>query len=135
MRSKKMKYDYQNYVYIRIPIDEYRRYEKSDDCIPFYEIKEWKFDYEIKQKPKKEGIKVAQISKKEKAEKKILNFLENYYGGLLKKDNVISISKLANKSGVHYNTAKKFVKKYNCSASLIKCAYGTFTRRRWFSSS
>ncbi|EDM22954.1 hypothetical protein [Caminibacter mediatlanticus] len=108
-----MKYDYVNYIYIRIPINEYKKYEKHKDCIPFHKIREWRFDYDLKQKTKKEGIKIAQLSKKEKAERKILDFLENYYGGLLKEDNIISISKLAKKSGVHYNTAKKFAEKYN----------------------
>ena len=111
---KKKKQDYKDYIYLRIPKEEYKKIIEKKRKITTKEIEEWRFNYELKQS--KKNTKRANEIKKYRTAKKIYEALENYYLNLFtsEKEN-LTIYKLAKLAKVSYPTAKKFWQTHNLS--------------------
>ena len=110
---KQNKQDYKDYIYIRIPKNEYEAIMKGKKRVSVDDIEEWRFNYELKQSTKIKGAKRAAKTKEYRAISKMFKALENYYNSLLFDGEHITPYKLAKLSRVSYPTAKKFWNKYN----------------------
>ena len=109
MSFKTKKEDYKDYVYVRIPKEEYEAIIQGKRKVNKSDLEEWRFNYEIKQIDKIAYAKRANKIKVAKTIQKLYKALENYYLSLFKEDNkkltAYQLSKLAK---VNYRTAKKF---------------------------
>ena len=110
---KKNKQDYKDYIYIRIPKDEYKAIIEEKRKVSADDIETWRFNYEIKQSTKTKGARKAAKTKEYRTVSKIYKALENYYTNLLFDGEHITIYKLAKLAKVSYPTAKKFWYQYN----------------------
>ncbi len=110
---KQNKQDYKDYIYIRIPKNEYEAIIQGRKKVTKKDIEDWRFDYELKQSTKTKGAKRAAKTKEYRAVRKMFKALESYYNSLLFEGEHITPYKLAKLAGVSYPTAKKFWNKYN----------------------
>ena len=116
------KQDYKDYIYLRIPKEEYKRIIEEKRKITTKEIEEWRFNYELKQS--KKNTKRANEIKKYRTAKKIYEALENYYLNLFtSEEENLTIYKLAKLAGVSYPTAKKFWQTHNLSSWIQNFKY------------
>ena len=108
------KYDYQDYVYLRVPKSEWNEWEQKENVnVSFKKLKAYRVNYEWKMESKQKGAREATRIKKARADMKIYQTLERFFGTLLNTDNNITIYKLAKESGVSYPKAKKFWNEYH----------------------
>ena len=115
------KYDYKDYVYLRIPITEYNEIMEGKINFDKTDLKRWIEDYYYKQTEKRVYAKIANHKKTAKTIKRLYKALEDYYTGLFKEDEKeLSINKLAKLAGVNYRTASKFWKENNLQEWLPK---------------
>ena len=115
------KYDYKNYVYLRIPISEYNKIIEGKMSFDKTDLQRWVDDYYYKQVKKRTYAKFANEKKTAKAIKKLYKALEDYYTGLFREDDKeLSINKLSKLAGVNYRTASKFWKENNLQDWLPK---------------
>jgi len=115
------KYDYKDYVYLRIPITEYNEIMQGKKRLRKSYLESWRKDYEYKQVEKRAYARVANQKKIANTIKKLYKALENYYLGLFGEEKKeLSINKLSKLAGVNYRTASKFWKENNLSEWLIK---------------
>jgi len=109
------KQDYKDYIYLRIPKEEYEAIFQGKKKVTKNNIEEWRFNYELKQS--KKNTKRANEIKKYKTAKKIYEALENYYLNLFtSEEENLTIYKLAKLARVSYQTAKKFWQTHNLSS-------------------
>jgi hypothetical protein len=105
------KYDYKNYVYLRIPIMEYNEIMQGKKRLRKSDLESWREDYEYKQAERRAYARIANKKKITKTIKKLYRALEDYYAGLFKEDNKrLNPNRLAKLAGVNYRTASKFWK-------------------------
>ncbi len=111
-------FDYNDFVYLRIPKESWEEWlEKEEEGkrvrVDFKKLKSFRVDYKWKMENKKEAANQAAKIKKARANLKIFKALKNYYSGLFKTDNDITVYKLAKESGVSYPKVKQFWEQYN----------------------
>jgi len=110
----KKKEDYKEFVYIRIPKDEYDKIMAEEIKVTKHDIKGWRFDYEVKQSEKASYARRANKIKKARIVQKIYKSLEDYYLGLFKDEKKeLTAYKLSKLAKVNYRTAKKFFEEHN----------------------
>ncbi len=115
------KYDYKDYVYLRIPITEYNEIMEGKKRLRKADFKRWIDDYYYRQTEKRAYAKIANDKKTAKTIRKLYKALENYYTGLFREEGKeLSINKLAKLAGVNYRTANKFWKENNLPDWLSK---------------
>ncbi len=107
------KEDYKNYIYVRIPKEEYEEIMQGKRKVTKNDLEVWRFHYEIKQIDKIAYAKRANRIKVAKTMKKIYKALENYYLGLFKNEKKLTPYQLAKLSKVNYLTARKFWERHN----------------------
>ena len=121
MSFKTKKEDYKDYVYVRIPKEEYEAIMQDKRKITKNDLDVWRFNYEIKQIDKRVYAKRANRIKVAKTIQKLYKTLENYYLSLFKEENkkltAYQLSKLAK---VNYRTAKKFFEKHKLDEWIDK---------------
>ena len=109
MSFKTTKEDYKDFVYIRIPKEEYEAIIQGKRKVTADDIEEWRFNYEVKQVDKKVKAKRASKIKQSRTIQKIYKALENYYLGLFKEEaKNLTPYRLAKLAKVNYMTARKF---------------------------
>ena len=115
------KYDYKNYIYLRIPISEYNEIMQGKKRLRKDDFKRWVDDYFYRQAEKRAYARIANDKKTAKTIKKLYKALEDYYIGLFsEEEKELSINKLAKLAGVNYRTASKFWKENNLQDWLPK---------------
>ena len=115
------KYDYKNYIYLRIPISEYNEIMEGKKRLKKVDFKRWVDDYYYKQVEKRAYARIANDKKTAKTIKKLYKALEDYYTGLFRDDEKeLSINKLSKLAGVNYRTASKFWRENNLQDWLSK---------------
>ena len=115
------KYDYKDYVYLRIPISEYNEIMQGKKRLRKADFLRWVEDYYYKQVEKRAYARIANDKKTAKTIKKLYKALEDYYTGLFRDDEKeLSINKLSKLAGVNYRTASKFWKENNLQDWLSK---------------
>ncbi len=107
------KQDHKDYIYIRIPKEEYEKIMQNNKRVTKKDLEAWRYDYELKQSTKIKGAKKASRIKKYRAVSKMYKALEDYYNSLLYDEKHITPYKLAKLAKVSYPTAKKFWEQYN----------------------
>ena len=120
MSFKVSKEDYKNYVYVRIPKEEYQAIMEGKRKISKNDLEVWRFEYEIKQVDKVVSAKRANKKKVARTIQKIYKTLEDYYAGLFKEEKELTPYRLAKLSKVHYTTARKFWDKHNLNEWIKK---------------
>ena len=115
------KYDYKDYVYLRIPISEYNEIMRGKKRLRKADFLRWVEDYYYKQAERRAYAKIANDKKTAKTIKKLYKALEDYYTGLFRDDEKeLSINKLSKLAGVNYRTASKFWRENNLQDWLSK---------------
>jgi len=115
------KEDYKDYVYLRIPKDEYKKIIDGQKKITSQKLKEWRYDYELKQSSKTQSAKKAHKIKKARTIQKIYKALENYYLGLFQDEKKeLTPYKLSKLAKVNFRTAKKFWEEHKLSEWVEK---------------
>lgn len=115
------KFDYKNYVYLRIPIAEYNEIMQGKKRLKKADLKRWVDDYYYRQTEKRAYARIANQKRTANTVKKLYKALEDYYTGLFGNESeALSINKLAKLSGVNYRTASKFWKENNLQDWLPK---------------
>ena len=123
MGFKTSKEDYKNYVYVRIPKDEYQAIMEGKRKITKDDLEIWRFNYETKQLDKKAKAKRANDIKVARTVQKMYKALEDYHLGLFKEEATkLTPYKLAKLANVNYLTAKKFWERHNLDKWLDKFA-------------
>jgi len=112
-KGVKMKEDYKDYVYLRIPKSEYNKIINGEMKVTKNDIENWRFDYELKQSNKTAYAKRANKIKTARIVQKIYKVLENYYTGLFKQEKELTAYKLSKLAKINYRTAQKFFKEHN----------------------
>ena len=103
------KYDYKNYVYLRIPKEEYEDIIKNQKQVSYIDLEYWHKTYKLKNIHKTIKAEWANIQKKKKVLEKIYTALEMWYNGLFKDDTKdLTSYQLAKLAGVNYLTARKY---------------------------
>jgi len=114
MHAWDRKEDYKDYVYLRIPKDEFEKIIAGKKKITQEDVKSWRFDYELKQSEKRAYAKRANKIKKARTIQKIYKALEYYYLGLFKDEKKeLTAYKLSKLAKINYRTAKKFFEEHN----------------------
>jgi len=117
-----MKEDYKNYIYFKIPKEEFERLKKEalenekgryKKLISFDELMDYYYLYKGKIEGKEKGAKLAHRIKKAKTNMNIYKALENYYTGLFRENTRLTPYRLSKLSKTHYQTAKRFWNEYN----------------------
>jgi len=104
-----MKNDYKDYIYIRIPKEDYEYIIKNKKQVSYVDLEDWHKNYKFKNIRKKISAEWANIQKKKKVLEKIYNALDIYYNGLFKEDTkALTSYRLAKLAGVNYLTARKY---------------------------
>ena len=114
------KYDYKDYVYLRIPKSEYNEIIEGKRRLRKADFNRWVEDYYYKQVGKRAYARIANDKKTAKAIKKLYKALEGYYTGLFRDEKELSINRLSRLAGVNYRTANKFWKENNLQEWLSK---------------
>ena len=117
----KKKEDYKEFVYIRIPKDEYDKIMAEEIKVTKHDIKGWRFDYEVKQSEKASYARRANKIKKARIVQKIYKSLEDYYLSLFKDEKKeLTAYKLSKLAKVNYRTAKKFFEEHKLDSWIKK---------------
>jgi len=111
-------HDYHDYVYLRIPIEDWEEWVKEekegkDVKVDFKKLKAFRLYYQDKMENKVKSANRASKIKKARANLKIFRVLRDYYSGLFGSDKDITPYRLAKESGVSYPKVKKFWDDYN----------------------
>ena len=112
---------YKDFVYIKIPKDEYEKLLKlgakkgtKTKVISIDDLTRWEINYRLDIENKQNSAIEAHRRKKAKKDIQIYQTLENYFTGLFKSElehiNAYKLSKLAK---INYRTAKRFWDDYN----------------------
>jgi len=122
------KESYKDFIYLKIPKDEWEKIEKTAlekgkhiKQLSYENLLEYKFAYELWIENKQISASEASRRKKSKKDIQIYQTLESFFTGLFKSElehiNPYKLSKLAK---VNYKTAKRFWNEYNLNYWIPK---------------
>jgi hypothetical protein len=115
---KEKKFDYNDYVYLRIPKSKWEEWQKKEKeskrvRVEFKSLKSFRIEYKWKVENKSKSATRASRIKEARANLKMFNVLSNFYNTLFKNESDLTIYKLAKEAGVSYMTAKRFWQEFN----------------------
>jgi len=122
------KESYKDFVYLKIPKDEWEKIEKfalekgkHAKQLSYDDLIRYKFAYELGIESKQISASEATRRKKAKKDIQIYQALENYFTGLFRSEferiNPYKLSKIAK---INYRTAKRFWEEYNLDKWIIE---------------
>jgi hypothetical protein len=117
-KMKEKKFDYNDYVYLRIPKSKWEEWQKRENegkrvRVDFKSLKSFRIEYKWKNEKKSKSAIRASRTKEARANLKMFNVLNDFYNTLFKNESDLTIYKLAKKAGVSYMTAKRFWQEFN----------------------
>ena len=109
-------YDYRNYIYLRIPKDEYKKFEE--------ELKPYRIDYKYANSSKAISARGVAKNRKRKNIEKIYKTIKNYYFNNLFTQETLTKADIAKITGLSYKTIYNLGKQLNLDSFLKRLQKG-----------